>query len=112
MLNAYITIMGYTNRYLNFTENNVARTVPFVTIPEKSTDKYPVYTIGRSRLDKMSMSLYGDQYHGWLILLANPAYAKETDIPDGTILRVPYPLNESKRDYKDALNTHEKLYGG
>jgi hypothetical protein len=103
--------MAYTNRYINFTENNTSRTVPFVPIPVKSTDKYPVYTIGQSRLDKMSLSFYGDPYHGWLIMLANPEFSKETEIADGALLRVPFPLDQSKKDYNDALNTHKKLYG-
>lgn len=103
--------MAYTNRYERFTENNEAITVPFVTIPVKNSDKYPVYTIGKSRLDKMSLSFYGDPYHGWLIMLANPMFSKETEIIDGAILRVPYPLAESKTDYNDALKTHKKLYG-
>lgn len=101
----------YTNRYANFVENEVPITVPFVEIPIKQTDKYPVYTVGKSRLDKMSLSFYGDPYHGWLILLANPEFKTENDIIDNSILRVPYPLNQSKRDYNDALNTHKKLYG-
>lgn len=102
---------SYTNRYANFVENNIARTVPFVRIPVKSTDKYPVYTIGKSRLDKMSLSFYGNPYHGWIILLANPEFRDEISISDGAILRVPYPLNQSKKDYNDALNIHKKLYG-
>jgi hypothetical protein len=101
----------YTNRYINFVNNNVPISVPFVAIPVKSTDKYPVYTVGQSRLDKMSLSFYGDPYHGWLIIQANPDFRMETDIDDGTILRVPYPLNQSITDYKDALATHKQLYG-
>ena len=103
--------MGYTNRYVTFLDNNVQRTVPFVEIPIKDTDKYPVYTIGKSRLDKMSLSFYGDPYHGWLIMQANPEYSKETEIVDGAILRVPFPLARSIQDYKDALLTHKQLYG-
>ena len=101
----------YTNRYTNFVENEVPRTVPFVEVPIKPTDKYPVYTIGKSRLDKMSLSFYGDPYHGWIILLANPEFRIENEIIDNSILRVPYPLSQSKKDYNDALNTHKKLYG-
>lgn len=101
----------YTNRYTNFTENNTAITVPFVPVPVKSTDKYPVYTIGKSRLDKISLSFYGDPYHGWFILLANPEFDKETNILDGSLIRVPFPLAQSKKDYNDALNLHKKIYG-
>lgn len=101
----------YTNRYNDFTDNNISRTVPYVAIPVNATDKYPVYTIGKSRLDKMSLSFYGDPYHGWLILLANPEFKMEMEIVDGSILRVPFPLNQAKTAYKNALNTHKKLYG-
>lgn len=103
--------MAYTNRYSDFVENNVPITVPFVKIPVKQTDKYPVYTIGKSRLDKMSLSFYGDPYHGWLIMIANPEFSKETEILDGAILRVPFPLAQSKQDYQQALNDHKKIYG-
>lgn len=103
--------MAYTNRYKNFLEDNEQRSVPFVEVPIKSTDKYPVYTIGKSRLDKMSLSFYGDPYHGWLIMFGNPEFSKETEIIDDVILRVPFPLNQSLRDYNDALLTHKKLYG-
>jgi hypothetical protein len=101
----------YTNRYANFTSDNQAKTVPFVTIPVKATDKYAVYTIGQSRLDKMSLSFYGDQFHGWMIMMANPEFDKETNIPDGVMLRIPFPLAQSKKDYNDALTVHKKLYG-
>ena len=103
--------MAYTNRYKNFLDNNTQRTVPFVAVPIKATDKYPVYTIGKSRLDKMSLSFYGDPYHGWLIMHANPEFKSESEINDGVILRIPYPLNQSLRDYNDALLIHKKLYG-
>lgn len=101
----------YTNRYTGFVPDNTPITVPFVEIPIKSTDKYPVYTVGKSRLDKMSDSFYGDPYHGWLILIANPEFRNENEITDGAILRVPFPQNQSKKDYNDALKTHKQLYG-
>lgn len=101
----------YTNRYANFTYNNEAKSVPFVELPVKSTDKYAPYTIGQSRLDKMSLSFYGDPYHGWLIMIANPEFDKETNITDGAMLRVPFPLAQSKKDYNDAIILHKKLYG-
>ena len=103
--------MAYTNRYRSFLENNVQRTVPFVAVPTKFTDKYPIFTIGKSRLDKMSLSFYGDPYHGWLILQANPEFKQESEIIDGAILRVPFPLNQSITDYNAELLTHKKLYG-
>lgn len=101
----------YTNRYTYYVDNNTPRTVPFVEIPIKPTDKYPVYTVGKSRLDKMSLSFYGDPYHGWLILMANPEFRTENDISDGAILRVPFPQNQSKTDYNNAILIHKRLYG-
>ena len=101
----------YTNRYANFVDNNVARTVPFVELPIKTTDKYVTYTLGKSRLDKMSLSFYGDPYQGWIIMIANPEFDKETNILDESMLRVPFPLAQSKKDYNDALTLHKKLYG-
>lgn len=101
----------YYNRYGGFNINEVSTSVPFVKIPEKATDKFIVYKVGKTRLDKVSQEEYGTPYFGFLILLANPEYSEEKKIPDQAALRVPFPLKDSIRDYKNALNLILRYYG-
>jgi len=102
----------YYNRYENFLINGRQTVVPFLQLPQRSSDQKYIYRRGRSRLDKISYEKYGTPYFGWLIQMANPLYGGlETDIPDGTILIVPFPLIAALQDYKSALDTHIFYYG-
>jgi hypothetical protein len=65
-----------------------------------------------SRLDKISYEFYETPYFGWLILMANPQYGGlETNIPDNSLLFIPYPLTDTLQDYKAALENHFFYYG-
>jgi hypothetical protein len=45
-------------------------------------------------------------------LLANPQFGgEEWNIPDGSILRVPFPLVGSLQDYKNAIENYYFYYG-
>ena len=104
--------MQFYNRYQTFLVEGQQTTVPFVTLPKRSSDQSYIYKKNRSRLDKISFEKYGTPYFGWLILAANPMYGGlEQNIPDGTILIIPYPLTASLQDYKAALDTHIFYYG-
>jgi len=104
--------MEYFNRYQNFLVNGKQTTVPFVSIPEKSTDKRFIFRQGMSRMDKISMEFYNSPYFGWLILSANPRFGGiEENIPDQTIISIPFPLNSSLIDYKAAIDNHFFYYG-
>ena len=104
--------MRYWNRYNDFLVNGQQTVVPFVTIPSKSTDKRYIYRTGKSRLDKISYEFYETPYFGWLILMANPQYGGlETNIPDNSLLFIPYPLTDTLQDYKAALENHFFYYG-
>ena len=104
--------MEYYDRYQNFLLNGQQTVVPNVKLPSKTTDKRYVYRAGRSRLDKISFEFYKTPYFGWLIQIANPQYGSlEKDIPDGSVLIVPFPLVQSLQDYKNALDTHFYYYG-
>jgi len=86
--------------------------VPYVTLPSRTTDQRYVYRDNQTRLDKLSYEKYGSPYFGWLIMMANPSYGGlETNIPDGTILNIPYPLLGALLDYKNAVDTHIFYYG-
>jgi len=48
----------------------------------------------------------------WLILAANPIYGGiEWNIPDNSILRIPFPLVSSVQDYEAELKNHFFYYG-
>jgi hypothetical protein len=104
--------LQYYNRYDEFLINGQQTVVPFVNLPQKTTDKTYIYKVGRSRLDKISQEYYNTPFFGWVILQANPQYGGlENNIPDGAILIIPYPLLPSLQDYKSALNSHFYYYG-
>ena len=104
--------MIYYNRYKEFLVNGYLKNVPGIILPPKSTDRYVTYKEGKSRTDKISQQFYDTPYFGWLILLANPGYGEnEWSIPDGSILRIPFPLRSSLESYKSALEKHFLYYG-
>jgi hypothetical protein len=91
--------------------NNQSISVPFVKLPEKGTDFFVTYKIGKSRLDKISDDKYGAPYFGYLIMVANPEYGGlEWNIPDNALLRVPFPLDQSLRDYDVAMKQRMNYY--
>jgi len=104
--------MQYYNRYQSFLINGNQTVVPYVTLPTRTTDQRYIYRENQSRLDKISYEKYGSPYFGWLILIANPSYGGlETNIPDGAILNIPYPLLGALLDYKNAIDTYIFYYG-
>jgi hypothetical protein len=104
--------MQYYDRYQQFLINGNHTVVPFVKLQSKPTDKKYIYRGGISRLDKISYEIYGTPYFGWLILTANPKFGGlESNIGDGEVLFIPFPLVTSLQDYKKALDTHFFYYG-
>ena len=104
--------MQYFNRYQNFLINGNQTVVPYVTLPTRTTDQRYIYRENQSRLDKISFEKYGTPYVGWLILVANPIYGGlETNIPDGSVINIPFPLLGALLDYKNAIDTHIFYYG-
>lgn len=102
----------YWNRYNTFLIDGKQTVVPYVNIPQKPSDKKIIYKVGQSRLDKISQQYYGAPYFGWLIMQSNPQFGGlEWDVPDGSVLNIPYPLLTSLQDYKSALDTHFFYYG-
>jgi hypothetical protein len=104
--------MEYFNRYQNFLINGNQTVVPFVTLPSRVSDQKYIYRTNQSRLDKISYEKYGTPYFGWLILTANPIFGGlESNITDGSILNLPFPLKGALLDYKNAIDTHIFYYG-
>ena len=46
------------------------------------------------RLDYIAGQIYEDETLWRLIMWANPEWALEFDIPNNSIIRIPYPLND------------------
>ena len=103
---------SYWNRYETFLLNGQQTVVPYVKLPSKSSDKKYLYKKNIGRLDKVSQEIYSSPFFGWLIMLANPQFGgQEWDIPDNSILIVPFPLITSLQDYKNELNNYFFYYG-
>lgn len=99
------------SRYQVFNVDGTQLSLPFVLLEVKTTDKYIVWKQNINRTDKVSNLYYGIPYWGALILMANPQFgAMEYDIPDNTIIRIPYPLEATLKEYfakaKNIKNTN------
>lgn len=44
------------------------------------------------RLDNLAYKYYNDPALAWVIMCANPDWDNEFEIPAGTVIRIPYPL--------------------
>lgn len=92
------------NRY-SILQNNDGSTdmMPFVRIPDRPSDKFEYWNTEFSRLDKLSQKYYGNPFYDFLILYANTSYVSEFDIPDGALIRIPFPLEKVRADYESEL---------
>jgi len=83
--------------------------LPYVTLPSSAGDKYVEWNTRFSRMDKLSQQYYGTPYMDWVILWANPEFISEFDIPDGTTIRVPFPLNRVISTYQEEIAKIQEL---
>ena len=65
--------------------------MPAIDIDARTSDKKVLYNKNKTRLDRMAGDIYEDETLWKIILWANPDYECEYDIPDNTIIRVPFP---------------------
>ena len=101
-----------TNRYNDLNFNGKQQIMPGITISKRSTDKFATYHPERTKLYAISGSAYGDDTYGWLIMLANPAFGGlEFNIPDSTIIRIPFPYDSAIKRYLTEVDNHKALYG-
>ena len=92
------------NRYFYLNNSNGTQAnMPLVKISKRTTDKFVLYDSNLTRLDRISYSTYNDDTFGWLILLANPQYFMEFDIPKGQQIRVPFPLQDAITEFQNKL---------
>lgn len=104
--------MGNFDRYSIFKANGKMEIVPFIEITKKGTDKYIIFNKKTMRLDRISYEYYDSPDYAWLIMQANPVYGSiENFIPDGVVLRIPYPLDETLNGYMTDIITYKEVYG-
>ena len=102
----------YFDRYQYFSKEGSFIIVPGIEIPFKPTDKVVQFKKNKDRLDKFSQEYYNTPLFGWLILQANPTVGSiEFDIPNNSILRIPFPLVSSLQDYKKNVELYKLYYG-
>jgi hypothetical protein len=96
----------YYDRYGQFKLNNQYAYMPFIKLRNKNTDIKVVYNKNK-RLDRLSNEYYDSPYYGWLILLANPKYGgMEFDIPEDSVIRIPFPLMDTLREYQQKVDQY------
>jgi len=88
--------------------NGTTDAMPFVRLPINTSDKFEYWNTNFSRFDKLAMKYYGNPFYDFLILYANPEYVNEFDIPDGALIRIPFPLTKVKADYEAILTAFKK----
>lgn len=91
------------SRYTKLISNGKMANMPKVKISNRPSDLFITYDSKRTRLDRIAGEIYQDDTLYWLILLANPQYYSEFDIPYNSILRVPMPLNDVMAEYQTKI---------
>jgi hypothetical protein len=103
---------GYVDRYSQFRFGNTIKPLPGITIPFRTSDLSYIYKQGLTRLDKLSNMFYNNPWSGWLIMAANPQFGGlEFNIPDMTLIRIPYPYDDAVGRYLTEIKNHKMLYG-
>lgn len=87
------------------TVNRTMQTVPGIVISKRDTDKFVIYNSDKMRFDTIAADIYNDDMYSWLISLANPQFSLEFDIPNNTVIRVPFPLNSVIAEYEQKVLT-------
>ncbi len=70
----------------------VLSSMPPLLIRGRDTDVFVIYNKSKNRTDRIAFNIYQDETFKTLIMWANPEYFCEYDIPDNTVIRVPFPL--------------------
>lgn len=96
------------NRYsILKNDDGTMDSMPFIDLPSNQSDKFEYWNSEFSRLDKLSQKYYGNPFYDFLILYGNYAYTTEFEIPDGALIRIPFPLAKVKSDYEGLLTQYK-----
>jgi len=82
------------NYYELLKTNDKLKNMPAIQIEHRPTDKSVTYNKQKNRLDNIAGNVYNDETYWRLILWANEEYFMEYDIPDNTVIRVPWPFQD------------------
>lgn len=103
---------AYFDRYKNFRANGEIKPLPGLYLDPDPNDKFVMYKKGNTRLDNIANVYYDNAYSGWLIMSANPEFGGlEFNIPDMTLIRVPFPYDTAVQRYITLVKNHILLYG-
>ena len=86
--------------YKQVRTDNGINTLPFVKLDLNATDKYETFFVNRTRLFKLADKYYSDATMWKIILMANPQFTSEFMIPDGYNIRIPFPSEKVKEEYR------------
>lgn len=84
--------------------SNKDRMLPFINFTVSTNDKYIKWNSNSDRYDKISYKYYGGVEYSFLLYYANPEYLSEWDIPNNTLIRIPYPLERVLNEYETIVN--------
>lgn len=87
-------------------DSDKLKNMPAVQIKKRATDKSVVYNKQKNRLDNIAGDVYKDETYGKLILWANEQYFLEFDIPDNTVIRVPFPFQDVVNEVNRYIVLH------
>lgn len=96
------------DRYSILNNNSVIQLMPFIKLPLNSTDKFEYWNTELHRYDKFAYKYYGNPFYDFLLYYANPEFINEFDIPQDTLIRIPFPLTKAKSDYENLLTQYIK----
>lgn len=83
--------------------------LPFVKISEADSDLTETWNRDRSRLEKLANKYYANPFYDFLILYANPEYTDQFDIPDGKVIRIPFPFERAKNEWENFLKKSKEI---
>ena len=83
--------------------------MPPISIDLRTTDKKVLYNKNLTRLDRLAGDIYDDETLWKIILWANPDYDCEFDIPDNTVIRIPFPIRDVLSDVTSKILTTKDL---
>lgn len=84
-------------------DDNTLRNMPPIKIKKRNTDKYVMYNKDLTRLDVIAGEIYEDETLGIVILWANPEYFYEFDIPNNTVIRIPFPKQDVLKEISSKI---------
>ena len=94
------------SRYGVFISGSTMLTIPSIPVPPGDEDVFIPYDSNSTRMDRLAAEYYGDDSYWWIIMMANPEYYFEFDIPSGAIIRVPLPLDSVIANFQQTAQNY------